>query len=75
VGSINDTRHSVTPDGIKISMFYNNRHFQRITLTLTMTNAAAVATLDNAAVISQLTNVISIQNKEVIESKTSAAKK
>ncbi len=34
----------------------------------TLTNAAGVATLDNASVINQLTNAISIQNKEAMES-------
>jgi hypothetical protein len=33
-----------------------------------MINAAGVATLDNASVINQLTNAISIQNKEAMES-------
>ncbi len=66
VGSINKTRYSVTPDNIKFSMFCNNQHFQCNTLTTKITNVAGVATLENASVISQLANMISMQNKEAM---------
>jgi hypothetical protein len=68
VGSINETRYSVTLDDVRNSMLCNNQHFQSITLTRTMSNATGVANLDNASVISQLTYTISIQNKEAMES-------
>ena len=68
VGSINETRYSVTPDDVQNSILCNNQHFQSITLTRTMSNATGAAHLDNASVISQLTYAISIQNKEAMES-------
>jgi hypothetical protein len=70
VGSITETRYSVTPDDVEISNFCNNRHLKCITLNMTMTTAAGAVTLDNASVKSQLTNAISVQNKEVQWSQT-----
>jgi hypothetical protein len=49
-------------------MFCINLHLQCIKLNTTTINAAGVATLDDASVIKQLTNAISIQNKEAMES-------
>jgi hypothetical protein len=68
VGSINKTGYSVTPDDVKISKFCINYHLQCIESNMTMMNTASASTLDNALVISQLTNTISIQNKEAMES-------
>jgi hypothetical protein len=70
-GLVPETRQSVNPDDTKIATFCNERHLQCITLnatTATSTRAGGSVIVDNASVISQLTNAISIQNKEAIES-------
>jgi hypothetical protein len=66
VGLINET--TVIPNNVKVLTFCNNQHLQFITLNTTMTTAAGEVTLDNALLISQLTNAVSIQNKEAIKS-------
>ncbi len=69
-GLVPKTRYSVNPDDTKIVTFCNERHLQCITLnTTTATNmiAGGAVIVDKALVISQLTNAISIQNKEAIE--------
>ncbi len=70
-GLVPKTRYSVNPDDTKIATFCNERHLQCITLnamTVTSTRAGGAVIVNNASVISQLTNAISILNKEAIES-------
>ena len=63
-------RYSVNPGNIEISNFCKDQHLQYITsaMVLTCTRAGGVVVVDNASVISQLTNGISLQNEEAIES-------
>jgi hypothetical protein len=68
VGSISKARCSVTPDDVKVSTNCNNHYLQCFASNMTMTTAAGAVTLDNALVISQLTNAISVQNEETTES-------
>jgi hypothetical protein len=70
-GLVPETRYSVNPNNTKIATFCSNRHLQCITLSImaaTSTRARGVVVIDNASVISQLTNAISLQNKEAMES-------
>ena len=69
-GLVPETRYSVNPDDIEISNFCKDRHLQCITsaMALTSTRAGGAAVVNNASVISQLTNAISLQNEEAIES-------
>jgi hypothetical protein len=69
-GLVPKTRYFVNVDDTKIAIFCNKRHLQCITLnamTATSTRAGGSVIINNASVISQLTNVISIQNKEAIK--------
>ncbi len=69
-GLVPKTRYSINPDDTKIATFCNERHLQCITLnaiTATSTRAGGAVIIDNPLAISQLTNSISIQNKETIE--------
>ena len=72
-GLVVKTRYSVNPDNIEISTFCNDWHLQFITsaMATTRTRAGGAVVVDNASVVSQLTNAISLQNKEAIESKQS----
>ncbi len=70
-GLVPKTRYSVNTDNTKIATFCNERHLQCITLnamTATSMRAGGVVFVNNALVISQLTNAISIQNKEAVDS-------
>ena len=69
-GLVPETRYSVNPNDIEISNFCKDRHLQCITSTtaLTSTRAGGAVVINNASVISQLNNAISLQNKEAIES-------
>ncbi len=70
IGLVPETRYSVNPDNIEISNFCKDQHLQCITsaMALTSTTAGGAVVVDNASVISQITNAISLQNKEAIES-------
>jgi hypothetical protein len=63
VGSIKETRYQINPDDSEINSFCKERHAQCIKGV-----AGASVSFDNNSVISQLTNAISTQNKEAIES-------
>jgi hypothetical protein len=60
----------VNPDETEIAKFCADRHLQCITLKATTVtgNTAGALVIDSASVISQLTNVISIQNEKAMES-------
>jgi hypothetical protein len=68
-GLIPETRNSMNPDDTKIAFFSADRHLQCITANGMTTKGitAGAAISDNASVISQLTNTISIQNEEAME--------
>jgi hypothetical protein len=68
-GSISETRYSVTSDDTNIANFCMDRHLRCITANRTTASGitAGAAIIHNALVISQLTNVVSIQNKEAME--------
>jgi hypothetical protein len=74
VGLVPKKRYSVSsvnPNDTKIATFCNNQHLQCITLNVmaaTSTTARGAVVIDNALVIRQLTNAISLQNKEAMES-------
>jgi hypothetical protein len=70
IGLVPKTRFSVNPDNTEIAKFCVNRHLQCITLNMTTVagNTAEALVIDSAVVISQLTNTISLKNKEAMES-------
>jgi hypothetical protein len=77
-GLVPKTRFSVNPNDTKIATFCDNRHLQCITLNVTAatsTRAGGAVAINNALVISQLTNGISLQNKEAMESNNLCHKK
>ncbi len=63
VGLIKETRYQINPDDSEINSFCKERHAQCIKGV-----AGVSVSFDNNLVISQLTNAISTQNKEAIES-------
>ena len=63
VGSIKETRYQINPDDSEINSFCKERHAQCIKGV-----AGATVSFNNNSVISRLTNAISTQNKEAIES-------
>ncbi len=71
IGLVPKTRYSVNPDDTKIATFCDDQDLQCITSNVTAatsTTARGAAVIDNALVISQLTNAISLQNEEAMES-------
>ena len=69
-GLVPETGYSVNPDNIEILNFCKDWHLQCITsaMALPSTRAGGAVVVDNASVINQLTNAISLQNEEAIES-------
>ncbi len=63
VGLIKETRYQINPDNLEINSFCKECHAQCIKGV-----AGASVSFDNNSVISQLTNAISNQNEEAIES-------
>jgi hypothetical protein len=64
------TRYSMNPDNTEIAKFCADRHLQCITLNTTMVagHTTGALVINSALVISQLTNAISLQNEEAMES-------
>jgi hypothetical protein len=70
IGLVPKTRYFLNPDDTEIAKFCMDRHLQCITLNVKMVagNTARALVINIALVISQLTNAISLQNKETMES-------
>ncbi len=64
------SKYSVNPDDTETTKICTDRHLQCITLNTTTAagNTAGTLVINNPLVISQLTNPISLQNKEAMES-------
>ena len=65
-GLILESCYSINPDDTEITSFSKERHLQCISST--MANARLGGGVDNASIISQLTNAISVQAEEAAES-------
>ncbi len=70
IGLVPKLRYSVNPDDTEITKFCADRHLQCITLNATTVagNTTGALVINSALVIRQLTNAISLQNEEAMES-------